>query len=148
MNRAMHAAGRLRARGRRLTVQRRAVLQAMAALGCARDPHEIFQRAKRIYSRLGLVTVYRTLDALTREGLAQPVMLQPGQTLFELTDTGAHHHHLVCVSCGTVWRLDKCDLRPFHRAAGATGFQVTGHRLELLGLCGRCRSKPSRKGRP
>jgi Fur family ferric uptake transcriptional regulator len=147
MNRAMHAAGRLRARGRRMTVQRRAVLQAMAALGCARDPQEIFQRAKRIYGRLGLVTVYRTLDALTREGLAQPVMLQPGQTLFELTDTGAHHHHLVCVSCGTVWRLDKCDLPPFHRAARATGFQVTGHRLELLGLCGRCRSKPSRKGR-
>lgn len=128
-----------------MTVQRRAVLQAMAALGCARRPEEIHRKAARIYPALGLVTVYRTLDALTREGLAQPVMLEPGQTRFELTDAGAHHHHLVCISCGTIWRLDKCDLRPFNRAAGATGFEVTGHRLELLGLCGRCQSKPRQK---
>jgi Fur family ferric uptake transcriptional regulator len=122
----------------RMTAQRRAVLQAMRDLGCARAADEIFARARRIHKRLGLVTVYRTLTALTRAGLAQEIHLGDGRTRYELTQPG-HHHHLVCLSCGTVERVDGCLLKRGAHSAAKRGFKVTGHRLELFGYCGDCR---------
>lgn len=142
--RAARAVGRLRAGGRRMTVQRRAVLQAMAVLGCARRPEEIHRKARRIYPALGLVTVYRALDALRRDGLADAVAFADGRARFELTDEGRHHHHLVCVSCGTVTRLEDCAVPAMGPAARRQGFSVTSHRLELFGYCRDCRRRPAR----
>jgi len=129
---------RLRARGRRMTLQRRAVLEAMAGLGCAQDAEAIHTRARRRLPRLGLVTVYRTLDAFVAEGLAQRVFLGDGRVRYDLQDT-PHHHHLVCLDCGRVERLDDCRLPPPRRLGRLHGFRVTAHRLELFGRCPDCR---------
>lgn len=134
------AVGRLRAGGRRITVQRRAVLQALADLGCAQGAEQIHARARRMYARLGIVTVYRTLDALTREGLVQAVHLGDGRVRYELTENGRHHHHLICLSCGTVERVEGCTIQPLEAAGRRRGFAVTTHRVELLGYCGRCQA--------
>lgn len=139
------AVGRLKAGGRRVTVQRKAVLQAMAELGCARRAEEIHRRARRIHPGLGIVTVYRTLEAFAREGLAEPVFLDDGRTRFELTEDGRHHHHLVCVSCGDVQRIDECVMPALAGAAGRRGFAVTAHRLELFGLCADCQETGFRR---
>jgi len=135
---------RLRAGGRRVTVQRRAVLLALAALGCAPEVRQVYARARRIYRRLGVVTVYRTLQALADEGLIQPVVLDDGRLRYELRDDRGHHHHLVCLSCGSIARLAGCALSPLRRAGSRRGFAVTAHRLELLGYCGRCRRSSPR----
>ncbi|HEY3247827.1 MAG TPA: transcriptional repressor [bacterium] len=123
-----------------MTAQRRAVREAMAALGCARSAEEIHARARRAHRRLGLVTVYRTLAALVRDGLAQPIHVGDGRTRYELTEEGRHHHHLICVSCGSVARLEGCVLPSVARAAAGHRFTVTGHRLELFGYCVRCQT--------
>lgn len=133
------AVSRLRAGGHRLTVQRRAVLEALGALRCAHTAEEIHMRARRTYPRVGLVTVYRTLEAFTREGLAHPVLLGDGPMRFELTEEGRHHHHLVCLSCGSIQRIDECGLGPVERVVRRRGFEVTEHRMELFGYCQRCR---------
>lgn len=127
----------LRSGGRRVTAQRRAVLQALARLGCAQDVEAIHARARRIHPRVGLVTVYRTLEALVGEGVAQRVVLGDDRTRYELGQEHGHHHHLVCLSCGSVQRLDECHLQA-KRAGRRHGFTVTAHRLELLGYCAKC----------
>src|SRR5438552_11932822 len=91
----------LRSAGHRITAQRRAVLRALAMMGCACGAEDVHARARRIYPRLGLVTVYRTLAALVREGLAQTVQLDDGGARGELRDAGRHHPDLVCVCCGS-----------------------------------------------
>ena len=118
----------LRSAGHRITAQRRAVLRALALMGCACGAEDVHARARRIYPRLGLVTVYRTLAALVREGLAQTVQL----------DDGRHHHHLVCLSCGSIARLEACALGRLQSAGLRRGFRVTAHRLELFGYCQDC----------
>ncbi|MDQ7842979.1 MAG: transcriptional repressor [Armatimonadota bacterium] len=132
-------AERLRRHGRRMTVQRRAVLEAMAALGCAQDAEAIHQRARRAHGRLGLVTVYRTLEAFVAEGLAERVFFGDGRARYELQDR-RHHHHLVCLGCGRVARLEGCRLPPPPQLGRLHGFRVTAHRLELFGYCRDCRS--------
>lgn len=134
------AVGRLRAGGRRVTVQRRSVLQAMADLGCAQGAEQVHARARRLYPRLGIVTVYRTLDALAREGLVQAVHLGDGRVRYELTEEGRHHHHLICLSCGSVERVEECAIQPLEAAGRRRGFTVTAHRVELFGYCERCQS--------
>lgn len=135
------AVTRLKAGGRRITVQRRAVLQALSELGCARDAEAIHARARRIHPRLGLVTVYRTLEAFVQEALAHPVYLGDGRARYELTEQGRHHHHLVCLNCGSIERLDECVLPPLVSAGRRRRFAVTGHRLELFGYCERCQAQ-------
>ena len=135
---------RLRTAGHRITAQRTAVVRALAGMGCACGAEDIHARARRIYPRLGLVTVYRTLGALVREGLAQTVQLDDGRVRYELRDDGRHHHHLVCLSCGSIARLEACAVGPLQQAGRRRGFTVTAHRLELFGYCEDCR--PSGRG--
>src|SRR5207249_8844437 len=82
----------LRSAGHRITAQRRAVLRALALMGCACGAEDVHARARRIYPRLGLVTVYRTLAALVREGLAQTVQLDDGRVRYELRDDRSEEH--------------------------------------------------------
>ncbi len=133
------AAGRLRASGRRVTAQRWAVLRALTALGCAVDVEGIHARAQRMHPRLGLVTVYRALEALAAEGLARPVFLGDGRTRYETAEQERHHHHLVCLRCGRIAALESCTVRPLEGTILKKGFRVTTHRLELFGYCRRCR---------
>ncbi len=135
------AAGYLRARGRRMTVQRRAVLQALAELGCARGVGEIHARARRLAPRLGLVTVYRTLDALAAEGVVRPVFLGDGRTRYESAEAERHHHHLVCLGCGRVDPFEGCSLQRLDGTVVGKGFAVATHRLELFGYCRDCRER-------
>src|SRR2546425_12254513 len=95
---------RLRTAGHRITAQRKAVLRALTAMGCACGVEDIHARARRIYPRLGLVTVYRTLGAFLREGLAQTVRLDDGRIRYELRDGSRRPHHLACLSCSALAR--------------------------------------------
>lgn len=140
---------RLRTAGHRITAQRKAVVRALAMMGCASGAEDIHVRARRIHPRLGLVTVYRTLGALVREGLAQTVQLNDGRVRYELRDdSGHHHHHLVCLSCGAIARLDACGLGRLELAGRRRGFTVTAHRLELFGYCEDCQPSGRRHGAP
>jgi Fe2+ or Zn2+ uptake regulation protein len=130
---------RLRRRGWRMTAQRAAVLTALARLGCARDAETIHAHARRIVPRLGLVTVYRALEAFAAEGVVQRVDLGDERRRYDLAEDGrSHHHHLVCLRCGRVARADRCALAAPSRLGRAQGFTVTAHRLELFGYCRRC----------
>ena len=127
----------LKAAGQRMTASRRAVIQAVSRLTCAYSAEEIHRLGRRLYPRLGLVTVYRTLELLVRQGLARRVDL-PGPTRYEPTEEGRHHHHLVCLSCGSIEPLRRCLIEPVEGATLGRRFRVTGHRLELFGYCRQC----------
>jgi Fur family ferric uptake transcriptional regulator len=60
-----------------------------------------------------------------------------GTAYFGLADH--HHDHIVCERCGVVEAMEACLLGPLEgvRLAGSD-FLVTGHRLDLRGLCRMC----------
>lgn len=125
-------------RGRRVTAARRAVLEALWRAGCAADTRSVYQLARQLHPKLGLVTVYRTLGLLAREGWVQR-WEQGGVVRYELDRP--HHHHLVCLGCGALVRWDRCPVPIRKGATLAGGFLVTGHRLEILGYCHNCRGR-------
>jgi Fur family ferric uptake transcriptional regulator len=125
-------------RGYKLTAPRRAVLDVVAGMGESLSPAEIYQRARRRYPRLGLVTVYRTLDILAEAGVLRRMHRDDGCHSYALAQA-AHGHHLICLSCNQVVEFDGCDLDAlFKSVARKTGFRIEGHWLEAFGLCPKC----------
>jgi len=132
---------RLRAAGKRLTTQRRLVLEILSAAEGHLDASEIYDRAHARDPRLSLATVYRTLNALVESGVVRQLHLADEHHHFEL-DRQDRHAHLVCSVCGRIWEVDGAELARAAKEAGRQfGFQVATARVEVTGLCADCRRK-------
>ncbi len=126
----------LRAAKLRVTPQRLAVLQVLATGAHLTNCQEIWEHGKSICKHLGLVTVYRTVERLCAAGVVEQIDLG-GTAHFGLTEQ--HHDHVICQGCGAVEATDTCLLEALSGARlGVGGFLITGHRLELLGMCRAC----------
>src|SRR5436190_1321632 len=91
----------------RLTPQRQAVLDAIDAIGRRFTLVEVYDRARGAEPGLGLATVYRTIDLLRRTGCVRPLP-SAGKPTYVRCRPG-HHHHLVCLDCGSVEETELCS---------------------------------------
>jgi len=131
-------ADRLREHGHKLTQPRRAILHALLSTPKPLSPAEIQSRGQVYYADLGLVTVYRTLEIMEGMDLVRPVHLVDGCHGYALATPG-HTHHVVCERCHAVVEIVGCELGDFlDRVAERTGYAITGHWLEISGLCDDC----------
>lgn len=137
-----YACGRLRANGFRITSPRRQVLGLLGGEERALSPYDIRDHLSRQQVKMDVVTIYRALEVLERLGLVHRVYCTGGYVRCWRSDLGAHHHHLVCTDCGRVAEItgDRID-EVADREAKENGYRVTGHILELFGLCGDCQSR-------
>ena len=125
--------------GYRLTGARRAVAETMANSDRGLTPIEVYDMAREAYPALGLVTVYRTLEALEETGLIQRVHQPEGCQAF-ITAPGGHQHLLLCQQCGRATLFGGDNLENLIQSIGReTGYQITEHWLQLFGLCSDCR---------
>ncbi len=131
-------AAQLRHHGYKLTQARRAVIRVLATSDKPLAIGDLHHQAQALAADLGLVTVYRTLELLLDLNLVRPVHLLENCHGYALATPG-HTHHLICRRCHNVVEIQGCDLSPFlDRVAAQTGYRVTGHWLEVEGLCPAC----------
>ena len=124
--------------GYRLTAPRQAVVEIIASSRHVLSPFEVFERARAHYPKLGLVTVYRTVEKLEELGLIQRVHQPSGCQAFIAAFSG-HQHLLICDSCGKVAFFDGDDISPLMEEVGTqSGFEVHSHWLQLFGVCNEC----------
>jgi len=125
----------------RLTPQRKSVLLALA--GSRRGEHltaeDIYRIAKKQCSQIGLATVYRTLELFLRLSIVQCLVLEDGCNRYELKRDVPHHHHLICLSCGTVIESESGLLQP--PLPEKPDFLVTSSSVRFFGYCEKCRKK-------
>jgi Fe2+ or Zn2+ uptake regulation protein len=85
-----------------------------------------------------LATVYRTVDLLEKCGCVRRVVEAEGRDSVAVS-LAAHGHHVLCTKCNRVAEFSTCELAATVAAAAReTGFVITEHHLELLGLCRTC----------
>ena len=141
---AIVAERRLRAWNRRITPQRRLILDTLAQAGGHLDAGEIYERARLHDPRLSLSTIYRTLTALKASGVVRELHLDQEHHHYEL-DNQDRHSHLVCLECGRVIEVDGEPFAQVAQAVGqAHGFDVAAAQVELTGRCAECRQKQMR----
>ena len=120
----------------RLTRQRRALLDAIDATAGAFTVVELYDRARRTAPTLGLATVYRTVELLRETGVVR--RLPGGERPTYVRCSPRHHHHLVCVECGSVAETELCGAPPAEELKRRYGFAAESHELEIYGTCAEC----------
>jgi Fur family transcriptional regulator, ferric uptake regulator len=110
---------------------------------------EVFQRTTRRHmtaedvfkallvddADIGLATVYRVLLQFEQAGLLTRSNFESGKSVFELNE-GAHHDHLVCLTCGRVEEFFDSEIEQRQRAIAVDrGFELHEHSLALYARC-------------
>jgi len=129
----------LRQKGRRNSAARRAVIELLGRQGCCVTAQEIFDALRAGGRPVGIASIYRTLEQLTRDGFVQRVDVGAPTSRYEPVQPGGeHHHHLVCEDCGKVEAFADPELeRALHRVEDETGYAVA-HDVILKGVCDDC----------
>lgn len=129
------------AKGKRITPQRRIIVEIIQEHEGHLDADEILLRAKARYPRLSLSTVYRTLDLLRELDLVKELGLATYRRHYE-AKPNEEHQHLICLGCGKVIEFQCAHCLDIHQnLADQHGFEITGSRVELLGYCPQCAEK-------
>jgi Fur family transcriptional regulator, ferric uptake regulator len=122
--------------GQRHTRQRDVIVAVIREAAGPLTVNEILNRAQERVPGLGVATVYRTLKLLQEGGKITTVILPSGETRYESTGLG-HHHHFHCRVCDEVYDLEDCPVQIPTREL-SNGFQVESHELTLYGICSTC----------
>lgn len=124
----------LEERGHRSTSPRRAVVNAIAG----QNKHFTAEELRGQLPGVGRATIYRSLRLLVDSGVLCRVLLEEGDLHYQLSHRG-HHHHLLCVDCGSSQDLLGCDIEDLLQTVSAAHrFQLSGHWLEVYGRCQDC----------
>ena len=126
-----------RSKGLPLTIQRRAVFQAVLE----RDDHptadQIFEVVNERIPGISRTTVYRVLDTLLDLREIRRVECTGNPTRF---DGGTHRHdHVICRRCGWVADVETSDLDELPLPEGKPqGFQIDEYTIQFAGMCPEC----------
>ena len=135
-NRMAHA---LRQAGYRLTQPRLAILQVLQENDESLAPEDILAQAQALYPSLGLVTVYRTMELLSELSLVQRLHSEPRCTSY--ASSGADRHLIICQRCHRVVEFPCEGLQCLIEGViERTGYTVSKHLVELVGLCPECQT--------
>jgi Fur family ferric uptake transcriptional regulator len=108
---------------------------------------EMYTAIHKRYPGIGLTTIYRTLDLLTRMGLIHKLAFGDGHNRYEFIsdEKSKHHHHLICTSCGKIYNYSEFEdeelalvKKTEERLQKKYKFLIEDHNIEFLGLCKNC----------
>ena len=126
----------------RMTKQRQAVLDELTRVTDFRSAQQIFEDLHSHGHRVGLATVYRSLQGLAEDGRVDTLRSSDGESLYRSCTSNHHHHHLVCRECGFTEEIEQSQIESWvTRVAQAHGFTGVEHSLELFGPCSTCHDK-------
>ena len=124
---------------RRRTPQLAAIVGSLEDTTAFRSAQEIHDELVRGGHRVGLATVYRTLQSLADAGEVDVLRNEEGETIYRRCDSHEHHHHLVCRGCGVSVELRNDEIESWASAiARRHGFREVAHVTELFGTCQGC----------
>src|SRR5215211_1762963 len=122
----------------RRTRQRTAIEETLLDQHDFRTAQQIHDDLRQHGERIGLATVYRTLQLMTDAGDLDAIRTSDGETAYRRCSTG-HHHHLVCRVCGRTVEVSGPAVERWADAvAQQYGFREISHDLEIFGTCDTC----------
>ena len=128
----------------RMTNQREIILRELRRSRQHLTADELYERVRSIMPRISLATVYRNLEILSEAGMIAKLEISGRQKRFDYNVRV--HDHIYCVICH---RVD--DLHLDREAIEAVpwqsdkGYEVTGFRVEVAGVCPECLKKQKKK---
>ena len=134
----MSVADEIRSKGKRMTVQRRLVLEALQRARHHTTAEEIARQVRLRHPQIDPSTVYRNLEALEDLGYVTHTHLDDRVTRWHRADV-VRHGHLVCRRCGAEQEIPLRTLEPLGRRLRAEqGFRADLAHSAIVGICREC----------
>ncbi|WP_427383219.1 Fur family transcriptional regulator [Janibacter sp. G56] len=123
---------------RRPTKQRVAVAGQLDRTSEFVSAQELHAELREAGNKIGLATVYRTLQAMVTDGEVDVLRTDDGESVYRRCSTG-HHHHLVCRECARAVEIEGPAVETWAAAVSAQhGFVDVEHTVEIVGTCANC----------
>ena len=127
-------------KGLKYTEQREIVLNILLHAEDHLTAEEVYNLVKDHYpeSNIGIATVYRALSFLEEVDLISSIAFGTDGKKYESNDK-SHHDHLICTKCGKIIEFFDKEIEDRQdKIANDNGFEITGHSMQLYGICEDC----------
>lgn len=124
-----------RENGINITPSRMAIFEVIEKNDKHLTIEEIFDKAKKKDAKIGMATVYRTMNLLCELSLVVKHEFDNCNTVYEKNHTGAgHHHHIVDIENRNIVEfIDQEIDKILEKIAKNHGYKMLGHKLEIYG---------------
>ncbi len=131
----------LRRAGYRITAQRRAVCDYLAATRRHPTPYQVFDELSAAHPDISRATVYNTLNVLQQLGVIVEIALGANHTHYDTDPTP--HINLICLRCHNIHDYDaQLPLSQLQeQIERETDFQPVSTRVDIVGFCVDCREQ-------
>lgn len=129
--------------GLKYTKQREILLKTLYNSDMHYTPESLYMEIKKIDPNLniGIATVYRTLNLLEEAQMVTSISFGSAGKKYELANK-PHHDHMICKNCGKIIEFENLIIeRQQSLIAKEYNFKLTGHLMQLYGICGDCNNK-------
>jgi len=133
-------------RGIRMTTQRRLLVGIIQESPKHLDAAMLLKIAKQKDPEIDRATVYRTIALLKNLRLIDELDLMhlEGEKHYYEAKTNQDHCHMACFQCGAIMEYASSSFERLKQdIAKRSGFEIKVVRLEVGGLCERCRKSAS-----
>ena len=122
----------------RNTRQRGEIIALLQETDEFRSAQQLHAELRGRGAKVGLTTVYRTVQTLAELGEIDAIRLSTGEQIYRRCSPH-HHHHLVCRHCAHTIEVAGPTVEAWtERVAAEHGFTEVGHTLEIVGTCAKC----------
>jgi len=124
----------------RSTRQQAVILETLEGLDEFRSAQDIYLALTKKKFKVGLATVYRTLQKMAEKEEIDAIRGSDGETLYRhCGQAEGHHHHLICRACGLTITVEGPAIESWaEKIAKDNGFRDVSHQVDIFGLCKAC----------
>ena len=133
-------------KGLRHTAQRQQILQVFLSMERHLTTQDLYDLVRRKDKSIGYATVARTVKLMCESGICRQVDFGDGVQRFEHKYGHEHHDHLICLKCGRFVEIYSKKLEKLQEElVRRHSYVQERHKLDIFGICPRCRQKDKRK---
>ncbi|MFP5453111.1 Fur family transcriptional regulator [Parvimonas sp. G1604] len=126
----------------KITKNRMAILKELEKREVPTTAEDIYNAISTKGDKYSISSVYRALNQFCDKNIAKKTAEIDGTTYYQLNK--GHTHSLICEKCKKIMPINHCPIHNLiHDIEHKTDFIVTGHHLEIKGICKNCQEKLS-----
>lgn len=126
----------LKKKGLKITTQRMLVAEKIFSIHSHFTAESLQEELKDRRDEISKATIYRILSIMVEAGLLQEHNFGKDYKYYEHIIGHEHHDHIICIECGRIVEFMDEKIEELQRkAAREKGFTITGHDLNIFGIC-------------
>ncbi len=130
----------IQSKGLRNTKQREEILNSFLSAERHITVDDLYNFINKKHPEIGYATVHRNMKLFCESGLAEEIKIGNQKARYEQILGHKHHDHLICLKCGRFTEVNDEQIELLQeKLAERNDFVPQRHRLEIYGLCKKCR---------